>query len=99
MKAEKTNFNSTVRLNSPAADADAGRRLITSFGGTRLNPANLQRTVGRYKPGEFAWRWSSCAAGKINRFTVIMGPPLLFNFGCEAMANAARKRKRCERRG
>ena len=93
-ESEKTNFKiATVRLNSPAADAGIQEGdVITLFGGVRLNPGNLQRTVGRYKPGDQV-PIVLLRGGKIMRMTLTMGPPLLFNFRIEEMPNASPEAK------
>ena len=89
-ESEKTNFKiAAVRLNSPAADAGLQEDdVITSFGGTRLNPANLLKTVGRYKPGDRVAVVIS-RGGKIMRMNLTVGQPLLFNYRIEEMANAS----------
>ncbi|HEY6047103.1 MAG TPA: PDZ domain-containing protein [Pyrinomonadaceae bacterium] len=93
-ESEKINFKiAAVRLNSPAADAGLQEGdVITSFGGTRLNPANLLKTVGRYKPGDRV-AVVITRAGKIMRMNLTVGPPLLFNFRIEEMANASAEAK------
>ncbi len=81
---DKTNFKvASVRPNSPAATAGLeDGDVITSFGGAKLTPANLLKTVSRYKPGDrvpvVAQR-----ASKTIRLTITMGPPQLFNFSIE----------------
>ncbi|HKP37869.1 MAG TPA: PDZ domain-containing protein [Pyrinomonadaceae bacterium] len=89
-ESERINFKiASVRLNSPAAAAGIQQGdVITSFGGTRLNPANLQKTVARYKPGDQVPVILS-RGGKIVRLTLTMGPPLTFNFRIEEMPNAS----------
>lgn len=89
-ESEKTNFKiGSVRPNSPAANAGLQEGdVITSFGGSRLTPANLLKTVDRYKPGDRVPLVVS-RGGKVNRMTLIMGPPQLFNYRIEEMANAS----------
>lgn len=86
---EKTTFKvADVRPNSPAAAAGLeDGDLITLFGGTRLTPANLLKTVGRYKPGDQVPLVVQ-RDGKTTHMTVTMGPPLLFNFRIEVDPNA-----------
>jgi predicted metalloprotease with PDZ domain len=93
-ESEKTYFKiAAVRLNSPAAEAGLqDGDVITSFGGIRLNPANLLRTVSRYKPGDRVPVTLS-RGGKTMRMTVTMGPPQLFNFRIEEMPNASAEAK------
>jgi predicted metalloprotease with PDZ domain len=97
-ESEKINFKiAAVRLNSPAAEAGLQEGdVITSFGGTRLNPANLLKTVGRYKPGDRVAVVIS-RAGKIMRMNLTLGQPLLFNFRIEEMANASVEAKSLRR--
>ncbi len=92
--SEKTYFKlASVRPNSPAADAGLQEGdVITSFGGTRLNPANLQKTVGRYKPGDQV-PITLTRDGKVVHVTLAMGQPLLFNFKIEELPNASREAK------
>jgi predicted metalloprotease with PDZ domain len=86
---EKTNFKvAGVRPNSPAAAAGLeDGDVITSFGGTKLTPSNLQRTVGRYKPGDQVPLVVQ-RDGKVTHMTVTMGAPALFNFRIEVDPNA-----------
>jgi predicted metalloprotease with PDZ domain len=89
-ETERTNFKiGSVLPNSPASEAGLQEGdVITSFGGAKLNPANLLRTISRYKPGDRVAVVFS-RSGKISRITLTMGQPLLFNFRIEEMPNAS----------
>ena len=91
---EKTTFKvADVRPNSAAAAAGLeDGDLISLFGGTRLTPANLLKTVGRYKPGDQVPLVVQ-RDGKTIHMTVTMGPPLLFNFRIEVDPNASAEAK------
>jgi predicted metalloprotease with PDZ domain len=93
-ESETTNFKiASVRPNSPAASAGLQEGdVITLFGGTRLTPANLLKTVSRYKPGDRVPLVVS-RGDKINRLTIIMGQPQLFNYRIEEMVNASAEAK------
>jgi predicted metalloprotease with PDZ domain len=89
-ESEKVNFKiDEVRLNSAAAEAGLqDGDVITQFGNTRLNPANLLKTVSRYKPGDRVPLVVQ-RGGKILRMTLVMGEPQLFNFRIVEMPNAS----------
>jgi predicted metalloprotease with PDZ domain len=91
---EKTNFRiAEVRPNSPAAAAGLeDGDVITSFGGTKLTPANLLRTVSRYKPGDRVPLVVQ-RDGKTLRPALTMGPPQLFNFKIEEDPGASAEAK------
>jgi predicted metalloprotease with PDZ domain len=91
---EKTNFKvADVRPNSPAAAAGLeDGDVITSFGGTRLMPANLLKTVSRYKPGDRVPLVVQ-RDGKVTHMTLTMGAPQLFNYRIEPDPNASAEAK------
>jgi predicted metalloprotease with PDZ domain len=90
----KNNFKiADVRPNSPAAIAGLEEGdVITSFGGVKLTPANLVRTVNRYKPNDRVPVVLQ-RDGKIVRVTITMGEPLLFNYRIEEDPNASAEAK------
>lgn len=92
---EKTKFRiATVRPGSPAAAAGLEEGdVITSFGSTKLTPANLLRTVSRYQPGDRVPVVLQ-RDGKVMRLTITMGEPLLFNYRIEENPNAPAEAKR-----
>jgi len=91
---DKNNFKvATVRPDSPAAAAGLEEGdVITSFGGTKLVPANLFKTVSRYKPGDRVPVVLQ-RNGRVMRFTITMGQPLLFNYRIEENPNASAEAK------
>ena len=91
---EKTNFRiAEVRPNSPAAAAGLeDGDVIALFGGTKLTPANLLRTVSRYKPGDRVPLVVQRDA-KTLRPTLTMGPPQLFDFKIEEDPGASAEAK------
>ena len=93
-ESEKTNFKvASVRPNSPAAAAGLeDGDVITLFGGTRLTPGNLLKTVSRYKPGDRVPVVGQ-RDGKTMRLTITMGPPQLFNYRIEENQTASAEAK------
>lgn len=93
-ESEKTNFKiASVRPNSPAAAAGLEEGdVITSLGGIRLTPANLLKTVSRYKPGD-RLPVVLQRGGKVIRLTITMGEPLLFNYRIEENPGASAQAK------
>ena len=93
-ESEKIKFKiATVRPDSPAAVAGLEEGdLITSFGGAKLTPANLLKTVSRYKPGDRVPVVLQ-RDGKVIRLTITMGEPLLFNYRIEENRNASAEAK------
>jgi predicted metalloprotease with PDZ domain len=91
---QKTTFKvAGVRPNSPAAAAGLeDGDVISLFGGTKLTPSNLLKTVGRYKPGDRVPLVVE-RNGKVTRMTVTMGAPLLFNFRIEENPKASAEAK------
>ena len=96
--SERTNFKiASIRPGSPAAEVGLQEGdVITSFGGAKLNPANLLKTISRYKPGDRVAVILS-RDGKIMRMTLTMGQPLLFNFRIEEISNASAEAKALRR--
>jgi predicted metalloprotease with PDZ domain len=93
-ESDKVNFKiADVRPYSPAATAGLQEGdVITSFGGAKLTPANLLKTVSRYKPGDHV-AVVFLRDGKVTRLTITMGEPLLFNYRIEENPNASREAK------
>ena len=93
-EGEKNNFKiATVRPGSPAAAAGLEEGdTIASLGGTKLTPANLVKTVSRYKPGDRVPVVLQ-RDGKVIRLTITLGEPLLFNYRIEENPNASAEAK------
>jgi predicted metalloprotease with PDZ domain len=91
---EKTNFKiASVRPGSPAAAAGLEEGdLVTSFGGAKLTPANLLKTLSRYKPADRVPVVLQ-RDGKVIRLTITMGKPLLFNYRIEENPSASSEAK------
>jgi hypothetical protein len=56
--------------------------VISIFGGVKLTPANLTRTVSRYKPGDRVALVVQRGDKTLN-LTITMGEPVLFNYRIE----------------
>ncbi len=93
-ETEKLNFRiASVRAGSPAADAGLlVDDVITSFGGTRLTPANFLKVLARYKPGDRV-QVSTNRAGRPLTMVVILGAPQLFDYRIEADSAALAETK------
>jgi predicted metalloprotease with PDZ domain len=91
---EKTTFRiANVRPDSPASRAGLQRDdVITLFGNVKLTPANLTRTVSRYKPGDRVALVVQRGDKTLN-LTITMGEPLLFDYKIEEDPNASGEAK------
>ena len=80
---------SRVRPDSPAAQAglDVGD-VITSFGGTKLSPANFVKTLGRYKPGDRV-NLTVQRGQRTIPITITLGIPQILNYRIEENPNAS----------
>ena len=87
---EKTFFRiAQVRPDSPASRAGLQQDdVISIFGGVKLTPANLTRTVSRYKPGDRVALVVQRGDKTLN-LTITMGEPQLFNYRIEEDGNAS----------
>ncbi|HXI24104.1 MAG TPA: PDZ domain-containing protein [Pyrinomonadaceae bacterium] len=87
---EKTSFRiANVRPDSPASRTGLQRDdVISFFGGVKLTPANLTRTVSRYKPGDRVALVVQRGDKTLN-LTITMGEPQLFNYRIEEDGNAS----------
>ena len=86
---DKINFKiASVRPNSPAAAAglDVGDT-ITSFGGVKLTPGNLVKTLARYKPGDRVEVTLQRGRRKIQT-SIVLGQPQVMDYHIEELANA-----------
>ena len=91
---ETTAFKiSRVRPDSPASQAglDVGD-VITSFGGTKLSPANFMKTLGRYKPGDRVTVTVQRGQRTI-QVTLTLGTPQILNYRIEENPNASAEAK------
>ena len=86
---DPSNFKvAAVRPGSPAADAglEAGD-IINTFGGTRLTPDNLLKTVGRFKPGDRV-AVSAQRGRRTMQMSLVLGPPQVSTYRIEEMTNS-----------
>ena len=91
---EKTSFRiADVRADSPASQAGLQQGdVISIFGGVKLTPTNLTKTVSRYKPGDQVPLVVQRGDKTLN-LTITMGEPLLFNYRIEEDPNAPAEAK------
>jgi predicted metalloprotease with PDZ domain len=77
-----------VRPGSPASDAglEAGDT-ISTFGGTKLIPANLLKVLGRYKPGDRV-ALTVLRGHRTLQLSIVLGPPQISSYRLEEMVNA-----------
>jgi len=80
---------SRIRPDSPASQAglDVGD-VITSFGGTKLSPANFVKTLGRYKPGDRVALTVQRGQRTIP-ITITLAAPQILNYRIEENPNAS----------
>jgi predicted metalloprotease with PDZ domain len=93
-ESDANNFKvARVRPGSPASDAglESGDT-ITSFGGVRLTPGNLLKTIGRYKPGDRV-ELTVLRGRRTIQMTIIMGPPQVSSYRIDEMTNATAEAK------
>ena len=88
-ESDPNNFKvAAVRPGSPAADAglEAGD-IINTFGGTRLTPDNLLKTVSRYKPGDRVAITVQRGRRTI-QMSIVLGPPQVSTYRIEEITSA-----------
>jgi predicted metalloprotease with PDZ domain len=66
--------------------------MIALFGGVKLTPGNLIKTLSRYKPGEKVAVTVERGRRKIQT-SIVLGPPLVMDYRIEEMANATTEAK------
>jgi len=82
-----------VRPGSPASDAGLeGGDTISSFGGVKLTPGNLLKTISRYKPGDRV-ELTVQRGRRTIQMTIIMGPPQVSSYRIDEMTNATPEAK------
>ena len=83
----------SVRPDSPAAEAglEAGD-VITTFGGTRITPANFLKTLARYKPGDRV-ALTVQRARRVVQLTITLATPVTLSYRIEEIPNASPEAK------
>ena len=89
-ESDKVNFKiASVRPNSPAAAAGVETGdVIALFGGVKLTPGNLIKTLARYKPGDKVAVTLERGRRRIQT-SIVLGPPQVMDYRIEEMVNAA----------
>ena len=93
-ESDKVNFKiASVRPNSPAADAglETGDT-VALFGGVKLTPGNLIKTLSRYKPGDKVAVTLERERRKIQT-SIVLGPPQVMDYRIEELTNASAETK------
>jgi len=93
-ESDKVNFKiASVRPNSPATDAglETGD-MIALFGGVKLTPGNLIKTLSRYKPGDKVAVTLERGRRKIQT-SIVLGPPQVMDYRIEELTNASAQTK------
>ena len=83
----------SVRPDSPAAEAglEAGD-VITTFGGTRITPANFLKTLARYKPGDRV-ALTVQRARRVVQLTITLATPVTLSYRIEEIPDASPEAK------
>jgi predicted metalloprotease with PDZ domain len=78
-----------VRPGSPASDAglEVGDT-ISTLGGAKLDPGNLAKVLGRYKPGDRV-ALTVQRGRRTLQLSVVLGPPQISSYRIEEMPNAS----------
>jgi len=93
-ESDKVNFKiASVRPSSPAADAglETGDT-VALFGGVKLTPGNLIKTLSRYKPGDKVAVTLERERRKIQT-SIVLGPPQVMDYRIEELTNASAETK------